>query len=102
MAIKQEVNTAIILTVGAVSGLLLIVIIVGLQAWFMFEERVEIQEKWAKARNVQLETTLNAQRERISGHGPTTMPAEEAMRVLAQQGGKVKFAQESTTQPKKQ
>jgi hypothetical protein len=102
MAIKQEVNTAIILTVGAVSGLLLIVIIVGLQAWFMFEERVEIQEKWAKARNVQLETTLSAQRENISRRGPTTMPAEEAMRVLAQQGGKVKFAQPATTQPKKQ
>ena len=102
MAIKQEVNTAIILTVGAVSGLLLIVIIVGLQAWFMFEERVEIQEKWTKARNVQLETTLTAQRARISGYGPTTMPAEEAMTVLAQQGGNVKFAQPATTQPKKQ
>ena len=102
MAIKQEVNTAIILTVGAVSGLLLVVIIVGLQAWFMFEERGEIQEKWAKTKNVQLETTMDAQRNKISQYGATTIPVDEAMKVVAKQGGKVSFASSATTQAKKQ
>jgi hypothetical protein len=40
MAIKQEVNAPLIVTVGIISTLLLIVIIIGLQAWFTFEERL--------------------------------------------------------------
>ena len=98
MAIKQEVNTAIILTVGAVSGLLLIVIIVGLQAWFTFEERGEIENKWAQSKNVQLETTMAQQRDKITRFGATTMPVDEAMKVVARQGGKVTFAADATTQ----
>ena len=99
MAIKQEVNTAIILTVGAVSVLLLVVIIIGLQAWFTYEERGEIENKWAESRNVQLETIAAAQREKINQRGSTTMPVDEAMKVVARQGGKVTFAPGSTTQP---
>jgi hypothetical protein len=100
MAIKQEVNTAIILTVGAVSVLLLIVIIVGLQAWFTYEERGEIENKWAESRNVPLETILDAQRAKISQRGATTMPVDDAMKVVARQGGKVTFAPPATTQGK--
>ena len=46
MAIKQDVNAPLILTVGVVSGLMLLVIMFGLEAWFGYEENREIDEKW--------------------------------------------------------
>jgi len=34
MAFKQEVNVSVLMTVGIVSGLLLVVIVIGTQAWY--------------------------------------------------------------------
>jgi hypothetical protein len=48
---------------------------------------------------VQLETIVGAQRDRITKYGATTMPVEEAMKVVARQGGKVTFAAGATTRP---
>jgi hypothetical protein len=57
-----------------------------------------VQEKWRAARNVQLETVMAQHREKISRYGATTIPVEEAMKVVAQRGGKVIFAQPPATQ----
>ena len=45
MVSRQQVNTPLILTVGAVSALLLVVIGIGTQAWFQSEERREIDSQ---------------------------------------------------------
>jgi hypothetical protein len=102
MAIKQEVNAPLIVTVGIISTLLLVVIIIGLQAWFTYEERLEIQSKWTQSKNVQLERILEEQRARLVQTGPTTIPVEQAMKILVQRNGKVTFpapATRPTTQP---
>ena len=96
MAIKQEVNSALIVTVGAISSLLLVVIIIGLQAWFTYEERLEVQQKWAQSKNVQLETLLEQQRAAIAQRGPTTIPIDQAMKTLVERKGKVTFATPAT------
>jgi hypothetical protein len=93
VAIKQEVNTPLLLTVGVVSALLLLVIVFGTQAWFVREERDEIAAKWEIAKNVQLEDLRSSQRARIERSGGTNVPIEKAMQVLIQTGGKMPATQ---------
>jgi hypothetical protein len=45
MAFKQEVNVSLLLTIGIVSGILLLVIVIGTQAWYQSEEMQEIALK---------------------------------------------------------
>jgi hypothetical protein len=96
VAIKQEVNAPLILTVGVVSAILLLVVVFGTQAWFVREERDEIAAKWEVSKNVQLEDLRARERANIHRSGPTTLPIEKAMQVIAQTGGKL-----PTTQPAK-
>jgi len=49
MAYKQEVNVPLVLTIGIVSGILLLVTIIGTQAWFQSEEQDEITLKSGEA-----------------------------------------------------
>jgi hypothetical protein len=90
-AIKQEVNTPLILTVGVVSALLLLVIVFGLEAWFVREETAEITQKWEMSRNEWLDNIRDPQRAtvektigpatqliiRSNGKLPATQPAKK-------------------------
>jgi hypothetical protein len=96
VAIKQEVNSPLIVTVGVISGLLLLVVVFGTQAWFVREERDEITQKWEVSKNVQLDELRTSQHAKIQAAGPTTLPIEKAMRVIVQTGGKL-----PSTQPAK-
>src|SRR3954469_3132974 len=95
MAIKQDVNAPLIVTLGAGSGLLLLVVVFGLQAWFVREEQAEIDEKWKLATNPQLTDLRAAQRDRIQRDGSqkegdanvTMMPIDKAMQIIIQRNG---------------
>jgi hypothetical protein len=41
MAMRQEVNAPLILTVGTVGGVMVLVLMIGLHAWYLNEERRE-------------------------------------------------------------
>jgi hypothetical protein len=45
VAFKQEINTPLIVTIGVVSGFLLITAVIGVQAWYLSEEQAEIDAK---------------------------------------------------------
>ena len=47
MAFKQEVNVPLIFTIGVVSGIVLLVTVIGTQAWYQSEENIEIAQKTA-------------------------------------------------------
>jgi len=89
VAIKQEVNSPLIVTVGVVSGLLLLVVVFGVQAWFVREERDEITQKWEVSKNTQLEDIRTAQRAKIESSGGTMIPIEKAMQEIVKAGGKL-------------
>ena len=97
MAIKQDVNAPLIVTVGVVSGLLLLVVVFGLQAWFVREERAEIEDKWKASTNPQLTDLRTDQRGRIQRDGTfkeggadvRMIPIDKAMTIIAQRGGKL-------------
>ena len=106
MAIKQDVNAPLILTVGIVSGLLLLVVVFGLQAWFVREETAEITEKWNNARYTQLEDLGSEQLANIERDGIDEKTRErriaiaKAKQVIAQTGGKLPSTQPAQPQKK--
>jgi hypothetical protein len=85
-AIKQEVNTPLILTVGVVSALLLLVVVFGLEAWFVREETAEITQKWESSRNEWLDTIRAGQRAKIQDMGT-------AYQLMVQTNGKLPATQ---------
>ena len=95
MAIKQDVNAPLIVTVGIVSAVLLLVIVFGLQAWFVAEETAEIQDKWDRANYTQLIELRTEQQAKIQRDGTDeqtkarTISIDKAMQVIAQTGGKL-------------
>jgi hypothetical protein len=95
MAIKQDVNAPLIVTIGIVSGLLLLVIVFGLQAWFVREEESEIADKWGESGKSQYVEMRAQQRAEIARGGVNEqtkerrIPIEQAMQVIAQTGGKL-------------
>jgi hypothetical protein len=55
MAFKQEVNVPLILTIGIVSGIMILVIVIGTQAWYEGEENDEMSIKAQEAYSRALE-----------------------------------------------
>jgi hypothetical protein len=58
MAFKQEVNVPLILTIGIVSGIMILVIVIGVQAWYQSEEANEMTLKAAQANARALDVDL--------------------------------------------
>jgi hypothetical protein len=49
MAYKQEVNVPLVVTIGIVGGILVLVCVIGVQAWFQSEEQNEVAVKAVEA-----------------------------------------------------
>lgn len=104
-SLKEDVNTPLILTIGAISALLVIVTVVGLQAGYMYEEGREYDSKYANAVNTQLTELRTRQLANISTYHwvdknkVAAVPIEQAMQVVIQNNGKVPATQPAT-QPK--
>lgn len=103
MAMKQEVNTSLILTTGLMSVLLLVVIVIGVQAWFLNEEHAEVEAKWESSPNVALADLWAGQQAKINQtrwvskeQGRAAIPIADAMRVVAAAGGKLPVTQPAT------
>ena len=82
MAIKQEANVPLIVTVGAVSGILLVVITFGVEAWFLYEENNEIAAKWDQNPNVRLKELREEQTAKITTSAQ--MPIDQAMKSIVE------------------
>ena len=97
---KQEVNSPLIITIGVVSGLMLIVIMFGVEAWFKYEEKQELALKWQASHNSQLDTLRADQRGHLeesrwcdATKTTVTIPVGDAMRLLAAANGKMPSTQ---------
>ncbi|HYE19954.1 MAG TPA: hypothetical protein VEA69_16005 [Tepidisphaeraceae bacterium] len=85
MAIRQEANTPLIVTIGVVSALLLVVITFGVEAWFLYEEEYEVRDKWQKSTNVALDDMRKEQTANITAKAKK--PIDRAMKdVVAKYG----------------
>ena len=94
MVINQEVNAPLIFTVGVLSGLILLVMVFGMQAMFYMAERAETTKKWEQSTNTWLEDLRREQARNIMSerwldveNQIVTMPIDRAMDyVVAHQG----------------
>jgi len=99
MAMKQEANTPLILTIGAVSGLLVLVIAFGVEAWFRHEEMSEREEQWDTIPNAWLDEMRSPQLARLETEtvdpktGTHKVRIETAMKEIIASGGKLPATQ---------
>lgn len=103
MAYKEDVNSALIITIGAVAGFLVLVIAIGLQAWFMSEEQAELDQKYSSAVNYELAELRSQQQANLSTYRwidrrkqVAAIPIDDAMTLLIRNHGKL-----PSTQPAK-
>jgi hypothetical protein len=94
MAFKQEVNVPFVLTVGFISAILLIVAVIGTQAWFYSEEQNEIDRKNREYPNTELLTLKAGQTEHLTKYrwidqkkGIVAIPIEAAMKIMVDSNG---------------
>jgi hypothetical protein len=101
VAYKQEINVPLVVTIGAVSGFLLITLVIGVQAWYLSEEQAEIESK-ADSSPVQELVDAKEQQKHLSDaphwadkdHKTLVIPIEQAMAIIVQNNGVL-----PTTQP---
>ncbi|HET6251242.1 MAG TPA: hypothetical protein VFE47_26400 [Tepidisphaeraceae bacterium] len=102
MAMKQEANTPVVLTIGAISCFLILVIMFGTEAWFRYEQRNEMDTLWNENPNTWLIDRRDAQKAHIvapASEDPKTharhVPIEVAMEEVIKTGGKAPATQPS-------
>ena len=92
----EDTNSPLILVIGAVSGFLVIVIVIGLQAWFLSEEQTELSQVYSEAENYQLQELREEQERNLSTYRwidrekqIVAVPVDEAMKMLIENKGKL-------------
>ena|SRR5687767_296257 len=101
MAQREQANVPLLLTIGAVSGFLVIVLAIGIQAWFLREVQREVAQKWDNTPLQPITDIRRAQETNISTYRwvdkdkhRVAIPIDDAMRILAREN-----QQAQTTQP---
>jgi hypothetical protein len=96
MTYKDNVNSELILTIGGMSGVLVLVAVIGLQAWFMSEEQRELDEKSTSNVNQPLADLRAAQRKNLADYRWVSkdktiaaIPIEQAKSLLIESNGKL-------------
>ncbi len=99
-AIKQQANAPLIITVGTVSAMMMLIIMIGIHAWFIKEERDEIENKWEMNKNAALVDLKTEQQKRLSSYAWSdpkkklvAIPIDEAMKKVVERGGKLPATQ---------
>src|SRR5688572_27838844 len=107
MAQREQANVPLLLTIGAVSGFLVIVMAIGIQAWFLREVQRDVAQKWDTVPlqpisdiRRQQETNISTLRWVDKDKRRVAIPIDDAMRIVAQQNGQVQsLATQPATQP---
>lgn len=93
MAMENKVNAPLLLTIVVASALLLLITVIGVDAWYKSEERAEVAAKWDESPNLWLRDLRTAQQQNLKdGHrinrSHYRLEISDAMRIVAQRGGK--------------
>jgi hypothetical protein len=92
MAQREQANVPLLLTIGGVSGFLIIVLAIGIQAWFLREVQREVVQKWDNTPLQPITDIKRAQEISISTYRwvdkdkhRVAIPIDDAIRIIAQQ-----------------
>jgi hypothetical protein len=102
VAIKQEVNVSLVVTIGVISGILLLVVVIGVQAWYQNEEDIEFARKEVEFPNdalISLQTeqkaNINTTRWVDKKNNVVAIPISQAMKIMVQTQGNFPSTQPS-------
>ena len=94
MAMRNEVNGPLLLTIGAVSALLLVVTAVAVDGWYKSYEAEEIARKWEESPNLWLSQIRTPQQQNLQdghmiNHSHYRLSIDDAMHLYAAHAGKM-------------
>jgi hypothetical protein len=100
MAMKQEVNVPLVATIGVVSVILLVVIVIGTSAWYLAADQEVEAENFDKYPDQSAITLQSTQLMRINApphwadadHKIAAIPIDQAMQVVIATQGNVPVA----------
>src|ERR1700753_90557 len=100
MAMNQEANTPVVLTIGGVSRVLILGLMCGTEAWFRSEQRQESDRLWDENPNTWLLDLRGGQLEHVSAaamEDPKTharhVPIDVAMKEIVKRNGQLPATQ---------
>lgn len=93
-AMKNDINGPLLLTIGAISAILLIVATVAVDGWYKSVEAETITQKWDDSPNQWLENIRKPQRDNLADEHEINprhyrLSIDDAMKVLAERNGKI-------------
>ena len=95
MAQREQANVPLLLTIGAVSGFLIIVLAIGIQAWFLREVQREVTIKWENQpiepvsdKKVQQLANISTYHWSDKEKKHAAIPIDQAMKLFVQENGK--------------
>jgi hypothetical protein len=96
MAQREQANVALLLTIGIISGLLIIVLGIGLEAWYLSEVQEAVQAKWDGVKTEPVADRRTAQWNNITtlhwvdkDKKVVAIPIEDAMKIVAADNGNI-------------
>ena len=103
---RQDVNVPLLVTIGLVCSILLLVIVVGTQAWYRYEAQRQWEQKVLPVQNRELRTLNAEQRANLQGgqwanneQTRATISIEQAMSLLTQGHNIAERGSKPTTEP---
>jgi len=92
MVEKHNVNVNVLVAIGSISTVLLIVTIVGIEAWFHYEHNLEAETKQASSVNWSLEDQrleqlekINRYRWRDAQNNVAIIPIDRAIKLVVEE-----------------
>lgn len=100
--IKEDINAPFIVTASIISAIMVVVVVIGTNAWFLYEEGKEMNAKWDASPNGTL-LTLNKQQTDALATAKWTdetktvaaVPIADAMKMVIEEKGKLPSTQPS-------
>ncbi len=94
--LKNDINVPLLATIGVISSMLLVVILLGVHTWYLWELQSEFGEKCAGATNAHVVEVKSAQLAHLQAFGKADpakgtfrIPISVAMDQVAKNGGKL-------------
>lgn len=93
-AMKNDINGPLLLTIGAISAILLIVASVAVDGWYKSVEAETIEQKYAESPNQWLEKLREDQKANLADEHKINrshyrLSIDDAMKIVAQRQGKI-------------
>lgn len=95
--LKNDINTPLLVTITTISSLLLVIVLLGVHAWYLFEVDTQTKQTWKGVTYKQVYELKQEQRTALAApprwadrdQGTVKIPIEQAIDLVASNGGRL-------------